>query len=160
MLAGRRPTAAHCALEGDMFQKLGQKFQQFMIGRNGPDDLSRFALFAAFVFMLASVFVGDAIVSQVLIFIAFAGIVYCYFCVFSRKTGNRSKENRAYVSVRTKVTAPFRRTYSHFKEWKTYHKTHRIYTCKQCGQSLRVPKGKGTLKVTCPKCKNSFTTKS
>lgn len=143
-----------------MFQKFGQKFQQFMIGRNGPDDLSRFALFAAFLFMLASVFLSDAAASQVLIVIAFAGIAYCYFRVFSRKTGNRYKENRIYVGVRTKVTAPLRHGYARFKEWKAYHKTHRIYTCKQCGQSLRVPKGKGTVRVSCPKCKNSFTTKS
>lgn len=28
--------------------------------------------------------------------------------------------------------------------------------CPECGQSLRVPRGKGTIRVTCPKCKNSF----
>lgn len=143
-----------------MFQKLGQKLQQFMVGRNGPDDLARFALACAFLLMLVSVFVNDALASQVLIVLAFAGIVYCYFRVLSRKKGNRYKENRAYVRIRTKVTAPLRKAYARFKEWKTYHATHRIYRCKQCGQSLRVPKGKGTVKVTCPKCKHSFTAKS
>lgn len=131
-----------------------------MIGRNGPDDLSRFAIGLAFVFILIGVFVQDATASTILTVLAFASIVYCYFRVFSRKTQNRYKENRSYVSVRTKVTAPFRKAYTRFKEWRTYHKTHRIYTCKQCGQSLRVPKGKGTVKVTCPKCKTSFTAKS
>lgn len=131
-----------------------------MIGRNGPDDLARFSLGVVFLFVLASVLVGDALVSQVLTVVAFAGIAYCYFRVFSRKRERRYEENRAYVRVRTKVTAPFRKAYARFKEWKTYRKTHAIYRCAQCGQSLRVPKGKGTVKVTCPKCKHSFTAKS
>ncbi|MGI6591609.1 MAG: hypothetical protein ACOX1O_08465 [Eggerthellaceae bacterium] len=28
--------------------------------------------------------------------------------------------------------------------------------CPECGQSLRVPVGKGAIRVTCPKCKNAF----
>lgn len=143
-----------------MIQRLGQIFQQFMIGRNGPDDLARFSLGLAFLFVLGSVFVGDALASQALTGIAFAGIAYCYFRVFSRKREKRYEENRAYVRVRTKVTAPLRGAYARFKEWKTYRKTHAVYCCEQCGQSLRVPKGKGTVKVTCPKCKHSFIAKS
>lgn len=27
-----------------------------------------------------------------------------------------------------------------------------MFQCEQCGQKLSVPKGKGTLKITCPKC--------
>ncbi len=34
------------------------------------------------------------------------------------------------------------------------------FTCSQCGQSLSVPKGKGMLKVTCPKCGNQTIKKS
>ncbi len=45
-------------------------------------------------------------------------------------------------------------------EWDKYHKTHKIYKCKSCGQTLRVPKGKGKVKVTCPVCKSSFIAKS
>jgi hypothetical protein len=30
-------------------------------------------------------------------------------------------------------------------------------TCENCGQHLRVPAGKGTVKVRCPKCQNVFT---
>lgn len=33
-------------------------------------------------------------------------------------------------------------------------------SCEKCGQPLSVPKGKGTLKVTCPKCRYQMTTHS
>ena len=39
-------------------------------------------------------------------------------------------------------------------------KTHRYYKCKNCGQKLRVPKGRGKIKITCPKCHNQFIKKT
>jgi len=35
-------------------------------------------------------------------------------------------------------------------------KMYRYYTCKNCGQKVRVPSGKGTIEITCPKCGNRF----
>lgn len=31
-----------------------------------------------------------------------------------------------------------------------------VTECSQCETRLRIPKGKGKLKITCPKCKNEF----
>ena len=31
------------------------------------------------------------------------------------------------------------------------------YRCRNCGQIVRVPRGKGTVKIICPKCRNTFT---
>ena len=143
-----------------MFQKLGPKLQQFMIGRNGPDDLARFSLGVAFVWMVLSALFVGTIVNGLLTGLALGFMGYCYFRVLSRNLDARRKENRAYVSIRTRATAPLRKKYSHFKEWKTYHKTHRLFRCKQCDQSLRVPKGKGSVEVTCPKCKTKFNAKT
>ncbi|MEG0072013.1 MAG: hypothetical protein RSC47_02130 [Raoultibacter sp.] len=143
-----------------MFQKLGRKLQTFMIGRNGVDNLGRFFLVIAFILLLAGMFVQDNLVRQIITVLSFACIVYCYYRMLSRKIANRYKENCAYMRVQNRVLRPFRGLIAHFKEWKTYHKTHKIYRCKQCGQSLRVPKGKGKIKVICPKCKTSFIAKS
>jgi RNase P subunit RPR2 len=33
---------------------------------------------------------------------------------------------------------------------------HRLVSCDQCSQKMRVPIGKGRIKVTCPKCSNKF----
>lgn len=34
--------------------------------------------------------------------------------------------------------------------------SNKIVTCPTCNVKLRIPRGKGTIKVTCPKCKNGF----
>lgn len=33
---------------------------------------------------------------------------------------------------------------------------HKLITCDQCHTKLRIPINQGNMKVTCPKCKNSF----
>lgn len=33
---------------------------------------------------------------------------------------------------------------------------HRLIECEECHTKLRVPINKGTIKVTCPKCKHAF----
>lgn len=143
-----------------MFQKFAQKFQAFMVARNGVDNLGRFVLLVAVVLLLLGAFVPDGTASAVLSYLALAAIVYSYFRMLSRNVGKRYRENCAYLRLAGKLTAPFKRVGKQAEERKKYGKTHHIYRCKNCGQSLRVPKGKGTIKVTCPKCGASFTTKS
>ncbi|MBR3231854.1 MAG: hypothetical protein IKF75_04170, partial [Lachnospiraceae bacterium] len=41
------------------------------------------------------------------------------------------------------------------QEWKD-RKTYRYFKCPGCGQEVRVPKGKGRIRITCPKCHQSF----
>ena len=45
------------------------------------------------------------------------------------------------------------------RQWHEY-RTYRYLICPQCSQRLRVPRGKGTIRVTCTKCRNQFIAKS
>ena len=45
------------------------------------------------------------------------------------------------------------------QQWHEY-RTYRYLICPQCSQRLRVPRGKGKIKVTCTKCRNQFIAKS
>ena len=39
-------------------------------------------------------------------------------------------------------------------------KTHCYFKCPECGQRLRVPKGKGKIMITCPHCHTKFDRKT
>ena len=45
------------------------------------------------------------------------------------------------------------------QQWHEY-RTYRYLICPQCSQRLRVPRGKGKIRVTCTKCRNQFIAKS
>ena len=45
------------------------------------------------------------------------------------------------------------------RQWREY-RTYRYLICPQCSQRLRVPRGKGKIRVTCTKCRNQFIAKS
>ena len=68
----------------------------------------------------------------------------------------RSKENAAFEQA---VQKPKRWIALQRKAWAN-RKTTRYFKCKGCGTVLSVPRGKGTLRVVCPKCKTETTKKS
>ena len=88
--------------------------------------------------------------------LAGAAIVYSYFRILSRNTRKRYSENLKYLSYQNRVTTWFGKQQVRFKQRKDYH----YYRCPQCGQQLRVPRGRGKISITCPKCGHQFIKKS
>ena len=76
--------------------------------------------------------------------------------MFSKNTSKRYQENVKYLNLKNRVTGFFRRKISRIKQCKT----HRFFKCPKCGQVVRTPKGKGTIRITCPKCRETFVRKS
>ncbi len=74
----------------------------------------------------------------------------------SRNTRKRYSENLKYLSYQNRVTTWFGKQQVRFKQRKDYH----YYRCPQCGQQLRVPRGRGKISITCPKCGHQFIKKS
>jgi len=37
---------------------------------------------------------------------------------------------------------------------------HRYFSCPRCRQPVRVPRGKGKISITCPKCREKFIKKT
>ena len=126
-----------------------------MAGRNGNDELNRFLLFAdAFVLLLAMVF--SKTLGRFLMPLALIVLCITYFRMFSRNLLRRSEENGKYMILRSRAQGTLRL----WKEQWVQRKDYKFFVCPACRTTLRVPRGRGKIKIVCRKCGNSFTGKS
>ena len=89
----------------------------------------------------------------------FAGLVligYTYFRIFSKNISKRYAENQKYFRIRENIKRRWRREKTKIAQKKVYH----IYRCPGCGQKIRIPKGKGKIEISCPKCQTKFRKRS
>ena len=130
---------------------LRERFQRFMVGRYGPDSLTQTMAVAALVLMILGMF-GPRLFS----WLAMALLVAVYFRMFSRNIPARSQENAKYYYLRTQV----QKRLAQYKTRWAQRKYYRYYRCPHCHQQLRVPRGRGKIEITCPKCHTEFVKKS
>lgn len=128
---------------------------QFMIGRNGNDELNRFLLAVDMVLILLSVIFSRGI-GRILSPIALVLLGFTYYRMFSRDLIRRSDENARYFRIRERVLSALRVR----KEQWVQRKDYKFFVCPACKATLRVPKGRGKIKIVCRKCGNSFMGKS
>ena len=121
-----------------------QKLQQFMMGRYGLDQLNKFLTIVALVLCLVSSLFGWPILST----LGTAILIWVMFRMYSRNIQARYQENLRFMPYWQKITG----FVSSMKQRWRDRKTHRYFTCPQCKQTLRVPKGKGKIKISCPRC--------
>lgn len=129
------------------FQNFGEKLQTFMYGRYGYDELSRFLSICAIILVLFSS--ALPILSLVSLFLLIWSIVRAY----SRNTEKRKEERYRYLCF----TGKFKQFFKLRKNMLRDRKTHKYYKCPSCKAYLRVPKGKGKIQISCPKCKEKIT---
>lgn len=129
-----------------------QKIQQFMAGRYGADQLGQVILGIALVFMVVSLFSRW----NIFYLLALGLLVYEYYRMFSKQIDKRYQENQKFMNWRYRLVVKRSRKKEQFKQRKIYH----FYRCPSCKQKVRVPKGKGKICITCPKCKTEFIKKS
>lgn len=126
-----------------------QKLLAFFSGRNGMDTLAQAVLFPSLILMLISGFIPAGWLQYTLYFLSVAGLVYGYYRVFSRDLYKRQKENYR-----------FREFFKIMKlKWHD-RKTYRYYRCPECHEWMRVPKGRGSIKITCRVCHTKFDKKT
>ncbi len=133
-----------------------EKFHRFMHGRYGVDHFSNFLLVLAVVIMALQLVLRWNITTLILNIIALAILGYAYFRIFSRNHYKRYQENEKYLQYHNRVKDFF----AHEKGNMEQRKTHRIFKCPNCAQSIRVPKGKGKIAITCPTCRTEFIKRS
>ena len=129
-----------------------EKFMRFMQGRNGVDDLSKALNITVLVLLVISIFTGW----NVLYIVALALMGYMYFRIFSKNIPKRYAENQKYRNFRYDATIKWN---NKKKEW-AQRKIYRFDRCPMCRQKVRVPRGRGRICITCPKCRTEFVKKS
>ena len=126
------------------FQRLGYKLRNFMIGRYGTDKLNMAILCAGLAVCLISAFIDSAQVNLLLTAVSYGLMIWALCRSFSRNTYKRYQENRRFLQF-----------FDRLKD-----REHRYYDCPKCRQVVRVPRGKGKIAITCPKCKERFIKKT
>ena len=128
------------------------RIAQWMQGRYGIDELTQALMIFGCALVVINFFLSIGLLSLVSL-LAFAfGIFRCY----SRNFEARARELETYQRIMQKPKAWWRLTN---KRYENRHTT-LYFKCKGCGTVLNVPKGKGKLLVTCPKCGTKVEKKS
>ncbi len=126
--------------------------RNFMVGRYGPDHLYMALLIVTIVLMVLSAILGW----WWLRVLAYIAILYAMFRLFSKNINARRRENDRFLKfwwpIRTRCVNQYRK----FKSRKNYA----FFKCPACRNTLRVPKGKGKIQITCPKCGERFVKKT
>ena len=124
--------------------RLAAGFRNFMAGRYGTDKLGFTLLVTSLVLNLISTFLGASIWHLVFSFLSYTLMFWALFRMFSRNTYARYEENRKFL-----------RFFDQLKD-----RQHRYFECPKCRQSVRVPRGKGKIAITCPRCREKFIKKT
>ena len=124
-----------------------QRLREFMVGRYGNDVLNT-VLFAtgAFLSVIMSLFR-----------VPFGGLIslipygFAIYRMLSKNYTKRSAENAKFLEMSAPWRAFLMKKFRQFQD-----KDHRYYSCPKCHNTLRVPKGRGKIKISCPHCSKEF----
>lgn len=153
-------------------------FQRMMYGRYGNDILNfallGFSILLMVVLRIVAVFTG----LFWLPWFSYLPFIACIFRMFSRNISRRSAENQAFLRFFSRFRGLFagkHRGQSGNSYYGSYQsnaysrpasakvkkdKAYKYYRCPHCSIQLRVPKGKGKICITCPKCHTDFIKKT
>ena len=118
--------------------------RRFMMGRYGSDKLNTALLMTGVVICLISAIVPFAILKLIAMALCYGLMFWAISRMLSRNTYKRYQENRKYLQFIERIK----------------DRQHRYYDCPRCRQQVRVPRGKGKISITCPKCKEKFVKKT
>ena len=119
--------------------------RRFMAGRHGMDALSMAISLASLLLMMVSSFFRLWWLEVAALLLLGWGL----FRILSRNHVKRQAENMRFLQLWNRLRAWWASLRGKVKE----NKTHVHVRCKACGQTMRVPRGKGRIRITCPKCK-------
>ena len=129
-------------------QQFGTRFaagiRHFMAGRYGMDKLNMAILWAGVIASLLSAMMKTQPWNLIFWGISYVLMILSIFRILSRNTYKRYQENRKFLQI-----------FDRLKD-----RQHRYFDCPKCRQMVRVPRGKGKIAITCPRCREKFVKKT
>lgn len=127
-----------------LLAKISAGLRRFMEGRYGTDKLGMFLLRTALILMVVDLFLPESVVKLVVWALSYGLMIWAVVRALSRNTYRRYEENRKFLQF-----------FDALKD-----REHRYYNCPKCRQRVRVPRGKGKIAISCPRCREKFVHKS
>lgn len=124
--------------------RISAGLQRFMAGRYGSDRLNMVILCAGLVASLLSVWIRVAPWNLIFWALSYGLMIWAIFRCLSRNTYKRYRENRWFLQQKDRLK----------------DRQNRYFDCPKCRQTVRVPRGKGKIAITCPRCKEKFVRKT
>lgn len=125
-------------------KRINQWLQRFMTGRYGTDKLNMFILGGGLIVCLLALFIPVPAANLALTLLSYGLMFWAIFRTFSRNTYRRYQENRRFLMLLDRIK----------------DRKHKHFSCPKCHQPVRVPRGKGKIAITCPKCREKFIRKT
>lgn len=110
-----------------------------MAGRYGTDRLNIVILCAGLAASVLSVMLPQPR-NLILWILSYVMMILAIWRSLSRNTYKRYQENRKFLQIFQRIK----------------DRDHRYYDCPKCRQLVRVPRGKGKISITCPRCREKF----
>lgn len=124
--------------------KISFSLRHFMDGRYGTDKLNMLILTLGVIFCLIPLIVSSTLTTLIFTPLSYICMFWAVFRSLSRNTYKRYQENRKFLLFLDKIK----------------DRDHKYFDCPRCRQPVRVPRGKGKISITCPKCREKFIRKS
>ena len=124
--------------------KVSAFLRHFMAGRYGTDRLNMVILCTGLVASLLSMLISVQPFNLIFWALSYILMIWAICRSLSRNTYKRYQENRKFLQV-----------YDRLKDRKN-----RYFDCPKCRQTVRVPRGKGKISITCPRCREKFVKKT
>ena len=133
---------------GGWFRQFAAKaafgIRTFMAGRYGTDRLNMVILCTGLAASILSMLVRVQPMNLIFWALSYGLMIWAIFRSLSRNTYKRYQENRKFLQFYDRIS----------------DRQHRYFDCPKCRQTVRVPRGKGKISITCPKCREKFVKKT
>jgi len=132
----------------NIFKNMIDKIGKFMNGRYGFDQFGRDLIWLGLFLTLIATFTRNGLLA----ILSYVPIIYALYRVFSKDIEKRTREYLRYHEMFQKVKVKIK----NYKLLLIGTKSHKYFRCKNCRQIIRIPRGKGKVSISCPRCRTEF----